>query len=76
MATSQALGMATTTGKWNFSTNGAYWAGDAKIPSVGFGPGEEEIVHTVDEHIRVDDVVKAAEWYALLPKLLVLQSSG
>ncbi len=65
--TARALGLDTTTGKWNFSTNGAYWAGVAGIPSVGFGPGEEEVVHTVDEHVRVDDVVRAAEWYALLP---------
>lgn len=68
--TSRAIGLDTTTGKWNFSTNGAYWAGVAQIPSVGFGPGEEEIVHTIDEHIRVDDVVRAAEWYALLPTLI------
>jgi putative selenium metabolism hydrolase len=67
--TSRALGMDTTTGKWNFSTNGAYWAGVAHIPSVGFGPGEEDVVHTVDERVRVDDVVRAAEWYARLPAL-------
>ncbi len=69
-ATSRALGMDVTTGHWNFSTNGAYWAGVAAIPSVGFGPGEEEIVHTIDEHIRIEDVVRAAEWYALLPRML------
>ncbi len=65
--TSRTIGLETTTGKWNFSTNGAYWAGIAGIPSVGFGPGEEEVVHTIDEHVRVDDVIRAAEWYALLP---------
>lgn len=70
LATSRAAGLATTTDKWNFSTNGAYWAGTAKIPSVGFGPGEEEVVHMVDEHVRVDDVVRAAEWYALLPAFI------
>ena len=68
--TSRTLDMDPTTGKWNFSTNGAYWAGAAGIPSVGFGPGEEQVVHTVDEHIRVDDVVRAAEWYALLPSMI------
>ncbi|MBI5303666.1 MAG: YgeY family selenium metabolism-linked hydrolase [Chloroflexi bacterium] len=68
--TSRALGWDTTTGKWNFSTNGAYWAGVAQIPSVGFGPGEESGVHIVDEHIRVDDVVRATEWYALLPQMI------
>ncbi|MCS6828295.1 MAG: YgeY family selenium metabolism-linked hydrolase, partial [Caldilinea sp.] len=34
-------------GKWNFSTNGTYWMGKAGIPSIGFGPGEEETAHTV-----------------------------
>jgi putative selenium metabolism hydrolase len=67
LAASRSIGMDTTTGRWNFSTNGAYWAGVARIPSVGFGPGDEELVHTIDEHVRVDDVVRAAEWYALLP---------
>ena len=70
IATSRAIGLETATGKWNFSTNGVYWAGIAQIPSVGFGPGEEEIVHTIDEHVRVDDVVRAAEWYALLPQMI------
>ncbi|MDP6586362.1 MAG: hypothetical protein QF535_17045, partial [Anaerolineales bacterium] len=55
------------TGKWNFSTNGIYWAGKAKIPSIGFGPGEEETAHTVNDSVRLDDVVKATEFYALLP---------
>lgn len=68
--TSRAIGLETMTGKWNFSTNGAYWAGVAGIPSVGFGPGEEEIVHMVDERVRVDDVVRATEWYALLPQFI------
>jgi putative selenium metabolism hydrolase len=55
------------TGKWNFSTNGTYWAGKAGIPSIGFGPGEEETAHTVNDSVLLDDVVKAAEFYALLP---------
>jgi putative selenium metabolism hydrolase len=70
LETSRSLGLETRSGKWNFSTNGAYWAGVAGIPCVGFGPGEEEIVHTVDEHIRVDDVLRAAEWYARLPEFI------
>jgi putative selenium metabolism hydrolase len=57
-------------GKWNFSTNGIYWAGKAGIPSIGFGPGEEETAHTVQDSVLLDDVVKATEFYALLPALL------
>ncbi len=57
-------------GKWSFSTNGTYWAGKAKVPSIGFGPGDEAVAHAVHEHIKLDDVVAATEWYALFPKSL------
>lgn len=58
------------TGKWDFSTNGTYWAGKAGIPSIGFGPGDEIHAHTVIDQVSLDDVVRATEWYALLPALI------
>jgi putative selenium metabolism hydrolase len=58
------------TGKWNFSTNGTYWAGKAKIPSIGFGPGDEVYAHTSHEQIPLNEVVAATEFYALFPKML------
>jgi putative selenium metabolism hydrolase len=58
------------TGKWDFSTNGTYWTGKAGIPSIGFGPGNEIHAHTVLDQVPLDDVVRATEWYALLPGLL------
>lgn len=57
-------------GKWNFSTNGIYWAGKAGIPSIGFGPGDEETAHTVNDSVSLDEVVKATEFYAVLPSLI------
>ena len=36
--------------------------------SIGFGPGDEEWAHMIDEHISLEEVVRATEWYALLPK--------
>ena len=57
-------------GKWNFSTNGIYWAGKAGIPSIGFGPGDEETAHTVNDSVSLEDMVKATEFYALLPSLI------
>ncbi len=59
-------------GKWDFSTNGVYWQGKAGIPTIGFAPGEERYAHTRDEQIRLDDVVAAAVWYALLPAQLMV----
>lgn len=57
-------------GTWDFSTNGTYWAGKAGIPSIGFGPGDEKTAHMTDENVPLDEVVKATEFYALLPKML------
>ncbi len=58
------------TGRWNFSTNGIYWMGKADIPAIGFGPGDEVHAHTTEEQVPLDDVVRATEFYALLPLLL------
>jgi len=57
-------------GKWNFSTNGIYWAGKTSIPSIGFGPGDEETAHTVLDSVSLEDMVKATEFYAILPSLI------
>lgn len=56
--------------KWSFSTNGIYWAGKANIPSIGFGPGDELTAHTVNDSVDLNDMVKATEFYALLPSLI------
>lgn len=56
--------------RWTFSTNGVACAGRLGIPSVGFGPGAEELAHTVNEMCSVDDVLTAAVFYALLPTSL------
>ncbi|MBK7454433.1 MAG: YgeY family selenium metabolism-linked hydrolase [Anaerolineales bacterium] len=56
--------------KWSFSTNGIYWAGKAGIPSIGFGPGDEETAHTVRDSVSLADMVKATEFYAILPSLI------
>jgi putative selenium metabolism hydrolase len=63
-------GSAPPTGKWNFSTNGIYWMGKANIPSIGFGPGDEIHAHTTLDQVRLDDVVDATAFYALLPAAL------
>ena len=57
-------------GMWDFSTNGTYWAGKAGIPSIGFGPGDEKTAHMMNECVPLEDVVRATEFYALLPYFL------
>ena len=58
------------TGKWDFSTNGTYWVGKAQIPAIGFGPGDEVTAHSIYDSVSLDEVVKATEFYALLPTLV------
>ncbi|MCW1970447.1 MAG: YgeY family selenium metabolism-linked hydrolase [Anaerolineae bacterium] len=65
------LGLADApTGKWDFSTNGTYWAGKAGIPSIGFGPGDETTAHTVNDSVSLDEVVQATGFYALVASLI------
>lgn len=62
----ETLGYRPRLGRWPFSTDGTYTAGVANIPTVGFGPGEERYAHTLDEQVRLNDVVDAARVYARL----------
>lgn len=52
--------------QWDFSTDGVYSQGTAHIPTLGFGPGDEQFAHTIDDQIRIEDVFKAAAVYAQL----------
>ncbi|HPC37751.1 MAG TPA: YgeY family selenium metabolism-linked hydrolase [Exilispira sp.] len=53
--------------KWTFSTNGVAVAGHHKIPSMGFGPGDEKEAHAPNEKVRIEDLVKASSFYAAFP---------
>jgi putative selenium metabolism hydrolase len=57
-------------GKWEFSTNGIYWMGKAGIPSIGFGPGDEQYAHTVLDQVPAQEVIDATRFYAALPLFL------
>jgi len=59
-----------TPGKWDFSTNGNYWVGRAGIPALGFSPADEKTAHTVLDSVPLDDVVKSAEFYAIVTALI------
>ncbi len=65
-AVRETLGYRPVIGQWGFSTDGVYTMGQAGIPTVGFGPGEEKYAHTAEEQIRIEDVFKAASVYARL----------
>lgn len=57
--------------KWDFATEGAYTAGVAQVPTVGFGPGDPAVVHSCDEHIDLAQVYTAASVYAAFAEKLL-----
>jgi putative selenium metabolism hydrolase len=61
-------------GKWTFSTNCVAICGRHAIPCIGFGPGDEDKAHAPNECTRIDDLVTASAFYAMLP--IVLEERG
>jgi acetylornithine deacetylase/succinyl-diaminopimelate desuccinylase-like protein len=53
--------------KWTFSTNGIATMGLMGVPTIGFGPGEEELAHMVGERVPIRHLVDAAQFYAAFP---------
>jgi putative selenium metabolism hydrolase len=64
-----ALDRAPQVGKWVFSTNGIATCGMFGIPTVGFGPGNEIYAHTPDDQCPVEDLTRAARFYAVFPNV-------
>lgn len=49
--------------QYNFCTNGSHYAGEAGIKTIGLGPSRENLAHTVNEHIEIDQLCKVTECY-------------
>ncbi|WP_409968815.1 YgeY family selenium metabolism-linked hydrolase [Bengtsoniella intestinalis] len=57
--------------QYNFCTNGSHYAGEANIPTIGLGPSEESLAHTIDEYITLSQLEGACQcYYAVLKTLL------
>jgi putative selenium metabolism hydrolase len=70
-AASDILGERPRISRWNFSTNGVATMGVYGIPTVGFAPGLEELAHTTQERVSVDDLLNATAVYARIPEVLI-----
>jgi acetylornithine deacetylase/succinyl-diaminopimelate desuccinylase-like protein len=60
-----ALGRGVEVGAWRFATDGGHFAA-AGATVLGFGPGDEALVHTVEERLPVDQLAESVLGYLAL----------
>jgi len=70
-AAATVLAKPTPISRWHFSTNGVATMGVFGIPTIGFAPGREELAHTTEERVKIEDLVKATAVYSLIPEALI-----
>jgi len=61
------FGKAPVVDKWTFSTNGVATMGIMGVPTIGFGPGEEDNAHSVRERVPIEHLVTATAFYTAFP---------
>lgn len=59
----KSMGFDPTITQYNFCTNGSHYAGEAGIKTFGLGPSRENLAHTVNEYIEIDQLTKVTECY-------------
>lgn len=65
-----ACGIPSRIQTYSFCTNGSSSAGVRGIPTLGFGPSQEQLAHVDDEYIEVEQLQEAAKGYAALIEAL------
>lgn len=63
-------------GKWKLgrlgmATGGGLLVNDFKVPTIGYGPGSEELAHASDEYVEVSNITKAAYGTAVIAHSLI-----
>jgi len=74
-AVASVTGAAPRISRWGFSTNGVATMGRHGIPTAGFAPGREELAHTTEEWVAVNDLVTAAASYSLMPAAIAARAN-
>jgi putative selenium metabolism hydrolase len=68
----KAMGFDTEITQYNFCTNGSHYAGEAGIKTMGMGPSRENLAHTINEYIEIDQLNKVTgAYYGIMKALLV-----
>lgn len=58
--------------QYNFCTNGSHYAGEAGIKTFGLGPSRENLAHTLNEYVELEQLTKVTEcYYGVMEALLI-----
>ena len=57
--------------QYNFCTNGSHYAGEAGIKTLGLGPSRENLAHTVNEYVEIEQLVLATRSYDSIIRALL-----
>ena len=71
----EVLGEQPVVSVWEFATDGGHFAA-AGLEPVGFGPGDEFLAHTVDEHLEIAALEKALAVNEAFARQLAERSAG
>ena len=71
LAELHAIGQTPEVTQYSFCTNGSHYAGEAGIKTVGMGPSRENLAHTDNEYIEIEQLAKVCRsYYAIMKALL------
>ena len=63
-------GISSDYGYWGFCTNGVESMGKRNVNTIGFGPGNEELAHTTNEYIKIEELNNACKVYSDLIQIV------
>ena len=61
--------------KYSFCTNGSHYCGEAGIPALGMGPSKENIAHTIDEYVSVEELFSVAQIYEWMMEAVLCETN-
>lgn len=71
LAELQQAGLKPAISHYAFCTNGSHYAGEAGIATLGFGPSRENLAHTIDEYIEIEQLQQGVVGYQAILKALL-----
>ena len=71
LAALHEVGIPSELSHYSFCTNGSHFAGEASIPTIGFGPSLEHLAHIDNEYILKGQLIKATIGYQAIIKSLL-----